>query len=484
MRGAAGTYPVFDPGRPGDVVLDAPWSSPAQVDKAVTAAHRASPGWASLPFELRAELVVAAAAAGAALAAEAGLATVLTRENGKVLAEAELELVFPEAIAATFADLAGRALADEVCGGGVVTARPYGVVAALVPFNWPVSVLVSKVAPALLAGNTVVVKPPPTCPGVTLAVAAAMAEVLPPGVLNTVNGPGVEVGEALIRHPLVAMITLTGGSATGRAVMRAAADRLVPVLLELGGNDAGVIAPDVEPGDAVAKELFDAATPTSGQVCLALKRLYVPEARLGEWVDALASCAAGSVTGHGLDPATTIGPLHTRAAAERAEALVASAAAAGATVARPGRVSIDGSATGGSSIGGSSGAAAGGNYVSPAIVAGPPRDAAIVVEEQFAPLLPVIGYRDLDDAVDAANDCAYALGASVWTGDDAVAAELSERIDAGTVFRNSHGPGALDPSLPFGGWKESGIGREYGVDGVLAYTRRKAMQPRRPLPRV
>lgn len=468
VHGTAGTYPVFDPGRPGQAVLDAPWSSVDQVDAAVRAAAGAGPAWAARPLAERADLVVAAAAAGEALATDAGLAPVLTRENGKILAEAQLELALPVAIAATFAELADGALTDEQFGAGRVRALPHGVVAALIPFNWPVSVLLSKVVPALLAGNTVVAKPPPTCPGVTLAFAAAMAGALPPGVLNTVNGPGIDVGDALIRHPLVAMITLTGGSATGRAVMGAAADRLVPVLLELGGNDAAVVAPDVEPDEHLAQQLLDAALGTSGQVCLALKRLYVPEDRLDAYVELLVDRAAHTVTGHGLEPATTIGPLHTQAAARRAEALLDEAAASGGRVHRPGKVALSLAETGG-------------NFVAPAVVAAPARTAALVTEEQFAPLVPVLGYRDLDDAVAAANDCRYALGASVWSGDDALATELRGRFEAGTTFHNCHGPGGLDPRLPFGGWKASGIGREFGADGVLAYTRRQAVQPSRPL---
>lgn len=469
VGGESGTYPVRDPGLPREIVLDAPWSSAAQVDAAVRAAAEAAPAWGAIPVAERAEMVVTAASAAAGVAAEADLAVRLTREHGKVLSESQLELALPAAIAATFAELAAGALVDRSVGAGALLARPYGVVATLLPFNWPVSVLLTKVAPAVIAGNTVVVKPPPTCPGVTLAVAGVMAAALPAGVFNTVNGPDAAVGEALIAHPSVAMITLTGGIATGRAVMRSASERLVPVLLELGGNDAAIIAPDVAPDDRLAGELLDAALPTSGQVCLALKRLYVPDDRLDSFVEALADRASACVTGHGLDPEVTVGPVHTAAAAQRAEAMVRDAEAAGATAHRPGRVTADA-------------AGSDGYYVSPAIVAAPPRTAAVVTEEQFAPLLPVLGYRDLDDAVEAANDSPYALGASVWSGDAELAAALATRLEAGTVFRNAHGPGALDPHLPLGGWKTSGIGHEFGVDGVLAYTRQQALQPPRPLP--
>lgn len=470
VAGDAGTYPVHDPGRPAEVALEAPWSSLEQVDRAVVAAAAAAPAWAATPLAERAAQLIAAAEVATEAAASADLASLLTRENGKVLAEAQFELAMPAAIAATFADLATGALADrDGAGGGQIVARPYGVVAALLPFNWPVSVLISKVSPALLAGNTIVVKPPPTCPGAALAVAAAMASALPPGVVNTVNGPGIDVGEALINHPLVAMITLTGGSRTGRAVMRAAAERLIPVHLELGGNDPAIVAPDVEPDETLAGALLAAAFGSSGQVCMAIKRLYVPAERLDDFVEALIEQAAATVTGYGLDPTATLGPVHTAAAAQRAESLLDALAGCGAGVHRPGRLAVGA-------------AEAGGYYVSPAIVAAPPPDAAVVVDEQFAPLLPVLGYHELDDAVAAANASSYGLAASVWSADDELATAVGCRLEAGTVFRNSHGPGALDPRFSFGGWKESGIGREFGVDGVLAYTRQQVSQPPRPLP--
>ncbi|MCU1456209.1 MAG: aldehyde dehydrogenase [Actinomycetia bacterium] len=468
VPGDAGEYPVLNPARPSEVVLHAPSSSPAQVDRAVRSAANAAAAWAALPFEECAQLVIAAGAA--AFEAASGLAPSLTRENGKVLGESQFELATIGGMTEMFAAMAEVALAP---GGGPGAARveyePFGVVAALLPFNWPVSVLISKLAPALLSGNVVVVKPPPTCPGTVLQVAQAFAAALPPGVVNTVNGPGVEVGEALVTHPDVAMVSLTGGPRTGRAVMAAAARHLTPVLLELGGNDAAIIGPDVEPNEALAGALLDAAWLTSGQVCMALKRLYVPERRLREFVDALTNRAATTVVGDGLAPETTHGPVHTAQAAAFAEELLAEAAAEGTRVHRPGSVREEDRE-------------AGGHFVAPAIVDNPGRQQRIVTEEQFAPVLPVLTYSGIDDAIEAANDSVYGLGASVWTDDDILADSVAERLQAGTVFRNAHGPGALDPNVSFGGWKQSGIGREFGTDGIIAYTRQRAVLPTRPLP--
>ncbi len=209
---------------------------------------------------------------------------------------------------------------------------PHGVVAAILPFNWPVSVMGNKVLPALLAGDTVVVKAPPTCPGTVLLVAAAMAEVLPAGVLNVVNGPGAALGAALVGHPDVDMVSFTGGVGTGQAVMAAAAVTTRPVVLELGGNDAAILAPDVAGDAALADRIVEAAFVTSGQVCMAIKRLYVQRDRLDETVDALAGRLAAEVVGDGLADGVTMGPVHTGAARDRVEAMLAEAAAAGATV--------------------------------------------------------------------------------------------------------------------------------------------------------
>ena len=323
---------------------------------------------------------------------------------------------------------------------------PHGVVAAILPFNWPVSVMANKVLPALLAGNTVVVKAPPTCPGTVLLVAAAMAAVLPPGVLNVVNGPEAALGAALVGHPDVDMVSFTGGVGTGQAVMAAAAATTRPVVLELGGNDAAILAPDVRGDAALADRIVEAAFVTSGQVCMAIKRLYVHRDRLDETVDALADRLAAEVVGDGLADGVTMGPVHTASARDRVEALVVAAGAQGAAVLRPGRVRGEDEGSGG-------------YFVSPALVVAPPADSGIVRQEQFAPALPVIPYDDVDEAVDAANDTRFGLCASVWSNDDALAAEVAARLSAGTVFVNAHGLSAIDMHAPMGGWKQSGSRR-------------------------
>lgn len=462
VGGEAGTYPVTNPARPTEVVLDAPSTSPSQLDAAVAAARRSQPAWGALAMEDRAARVVAAAEAGVAFVEANDLARLLTREHGKTHLESIFDATTMGGMAAAFAPVVAAALAARETSGGATRVEwvPHGVVAAILPFNWPVSVMGNKVLPALLAGNTVVVKAPPTCPATVLLVAAAMAETLPPGVLNVVNGPDAALGAALVGHPGVDMVSFTGGVRTGQAVMAAASSTTRPVVLELGGNDAAILAPDVAGDDALAGRVVDAAFITAGQVCMAVKRLYVHRDRLEETVDALAGRLAAEVVGDGLADGVTMGPVHTASARDRVEAMVAEAEEGGAAVLRPGRVRAEDEGSGG-------------YFVSPALVVAPAPEAAIVREEQFAPALPVIPYDDISNAVEAANDTAFGLCASVWSNDEALAADVASRLVAGTVFVNTHGIMSLDPSAPMGGWKQSGFGVELGVEGMQAFARQR-----------
>jgi acyl-CoA reductase-like NAD-dependent aldehyde dehydrogenase len=467
VPGAAGTYPVTNPARPAEVVLEAPSASPDQLDAAVAAARRAQKAWAALDPGERAELVAKAAAAAGAVVEAHGLASLLTREHGKVLWEAQFDSGTIGGMAGAFSPLVTEALAGRTLAGGGgrrtrVVHEPFGVVAALLPFNWPVSVLGNKLLPALLTGNTIVVKAPPSCPGAVLAVTAALAEALPPGVVNAVNGPAPELGAALVAHPGVDMVSFTGGVPTGRSVMAAAAGAVRPVVLELGGNDPAIIAPGTVVDEALADKIAGATFITSGQVCMAIKRLYVPQEKVRDMVDALVARVGAEVVGDGLVPEVTMGPVHLPAARTRVEAMLEEATARGATVHRPARLRDED-------------VSAGGYLVSPAIVEGAPDDAQIVCEEQFAPALPVLGYRDVEEALGRANDSPYGLCASIWTADTDLAAAAARRLEAGTVFVNNHGTSAMDHRAPFGGWKQSGYGLELGPEGMLAFTRPKTI---------
>jgi acyl-CoA reductase-like NAD-dependent aldehyde dehydrogenase len=468
----ATTYPVHNPARPAEIVGHAPGADGDQLDAAVRAARRAAPGWRAVDVAERVAAVAAAAAQAAEqLAAQEG-ARLYTREHGKVLSEARFEIDTAPVLASLLGSMAEAALAPEQIDPQQAYPRlhrePYGVAALVLPFNWPLALTVTKLSSALVAGNTAVVKVPPTCPLAALQLGAAFAAALPPGVVNVLAGPGSELAQALITHPGIDVISLTGGVATGRAVMAAAAPRLTPALLELGGNDAAIVAPDVTVGDELVERLVTATYTTCGQVCMAIKRLYAPADRVDELADALLARCDREVVGDGLAQETTLGPLHTAAGRNRVQQLVADAQTQGATVRTAGRIR-------------EADADAGGYFVLPTVVTDLAPDSALATEEQFGPVLPIFGYHRIDDAVTAANATDFGLTASVWTGDDALADRVAAQLVAGTVSVNCHGMAAQDPRLPFGGVGQSGLGRELGVDGIRAFTQPRAFV-RHPAP--
>jgi acyl-CoA reductase-like NAD-dependent aldehyde dehydrogenase len=464
---------VHNPARPAEIVGQAPAADRAQLDAAVTAARRAAPGWRALDVAERvAKVVAAATTAGEQLTATDG-ARLFTSEHGKVLSEANFELATAPMVAAVLGSMAEAALAPERIDPQTPYPRlhrePYGVAALVIPFNWPLAVMMTKLTSALTAGNTAVVKLPPTVPLAALQFGAAFAAALPPGVVNVLAAPGIELAQALVTHPGIDVISLTGGPATGRAVMAAAAPRLTPLLLELGGNDAAIIAPDMPISDQLVEQLVTATYTTGGQVCMAIKRLYVPHDRIDELSDAVLARCEREVVGDGLADEVTLGPLHTASGRDRVEALVKDAAAQGATVRTAGHIR-------------EADADAGGYFVLPTVVTGLARDSALAREEQFGPVLPILGYDAIDDAVAAANDTEFGLTASVWTADDALADKVTGQLIAGTVSVNCHGMAAQDPRIPFGGVGQSGLGRELGADGIRAFTQPRGYV-RQPAPR-
>ena len=470
--GAAGSYAVHNPARPSEIVGHAPAADSAQLDAAVSAARRAAPGWRALTV---AERVAAIAAAAATAAEQLGAndgARLYTREHGKVLSEANFEINAGPGLAALIGSMAEAALAPERVDPGAAYPRlqrePYGVAALVLPFNWPLALTMTKLASALTAGNTTVIKVPPSCPLAALQLAGALAAALPPGVVNVLAGPGAELAQALVTHPGVDLISLTGGVATGRAVMAAAAPRLTPVLLELGGNDAAIIASDITVSDELVDRLVTATYTTGGQVCMAIKRLYAPAERVGELAEAVLARCEREVVGDGLAEETTLGPLHTEAGRDRVAALVGDAEAHGASVRTAGRIR-------------EADADSGGYFALPTVVTDLAPDSRLATEEQFGPVLPIFGYDDIDDAVTAANATEFGLTASVWTGDDALAERIAGQLVAGTVSVNCHGMAAQDPRLPFGGCGQSGIGRELGVAGIRAFTQPRTFV-RHPVP--
>jgi acyl-CoA reductase-like NAD-dependent aldehyde dehydrogenase len=455
VPGAEGAYPVHNPAHPEQVALDAPAASLAQVDEAMAAARRAQPEWEALGFEGRLRhLRRACQQAQEHLDLDAAAAR-LTREHGKIQVEALFDLATTAGMLEALAPLVAEALEPRPAGPSTVHPVAHGVVGAILPFNWPAAVMGNKILPALLAGNTAVVKTPPTCPGAVLELAAGIALGLPPGVLNTLNGPTPDFAAAVVAHPGLDMVSFTGGVTAGRSVLSACAPHLRPAVLELGGNDPAIIGPDLEPSRELADRLLEAAFATSGQVCMAIKRLYLPAERLQDWRDALVDSLSRTVVGDGLEEGVTMGPVHTERARDRVEAMITEAASSAREVVRPATLTRAG----------------GGWTVSPALVVAPDPDAALVREEQFAPALPLLPYRQLDEAVAAANDTSFGLCASIWSRDAELADEVAAQLRAGTVWTNAHGMTGMDHLAPMGGWGESGLGVEMGVEGMAAFTR-------------
>lgn len=441
------TFGVRNPAT-GQVFCQAPDCSPQQLDAAMESAAKAQLSW-RLDAAARAESMRRAADAIDEAAPELG--RILTTEQGKPLAAAVREARNVAVWLRYFAglDLPREVIQDDDQAFAEVVRKPVGVVAAITPWNFPLSMAGWKLAPALRAGNTVVLKPSPYTPMATLKMGEVLAAVLPPGVLNVVSG-GDELGGWMTAHPLVRKISFTGSVATGKKVAAAAAPDLKRVTLELGGNDPAILLDDVDPA-AVADKVFSSAFSNSGQVCIAIKRVYAPERLYDQVVEALAERARAARVGDGMDEGTELGPINNKPQFDRVSELVADAirgggraAAGGAPLDRPGY------------------------FFAPTVLAGVSDGTRIVDEEQFGPALPVIAYRDVDDAVNRANATHYGLGGSVWSADPDRAADVAERLEAGTAWVNSHS--RLAPHQPFGGAKWSGIGVEHGPWGLLGYT--------------
>src|SRR5262245_4542192 len=443
----AGVLDVINPAT-GRALTTAPRADRAQLEEAVAAAKAAFPAWAATPLRQRATLLVKLAEA---LEAEQDpFARLLTQEQGKPLPQAQWEVAVSIAALRYFAtlDLPLEALKEDDVQKVVRQHRPLGVVAAITAWNLPLLLFMIKVAPALLAGNTVVAKPAPTTPLTTLRFGEHCARLLPPGVVNVVVDQN-DLGSALTGHPDVAKVAFTGSSATGKKVMASAAGTLKRLTLELGGNDAAIVLEDADPKE-VAPKIYAAATVLSGQACIAIKRLYVHESLYDAVCDELGRLARATVVGDGLEPGTGLGPIQNRAQFERVKGVLEDARRNGTIVAGCGVLEREG------------------YFVQPTIVRDIPDSARLVREEQFGPVLPVLRYSDLDDAIARANDTEFGLGGSVWSSDRERAFRVATRVNAGTVWVNKHLDVGLD--TPFAGAKQSGIGVEMGQEGLEEFT--------------
>ncbi|HEY8482803.1 MAG TPA: aldehyde dehydrogenase family protein [Spirillospora sp.] len=457
-RSAADALQIIDPADGASVVGYAAAASAEQAAAAVAAAHRAFPGWSARTPAERGELLLAALEP---LEAERpASAEILTRENGKIRMESVIDCVVFEQrvrLAVDLADQVGTVTRLTAPPGPTeISYLPLGVVTIIVPFNWPLAIMAASLPQALLAGNTVVVKPPPTAPLATVRHVRRFAEKLPPGVVNIVTGADEEIGAPLIQDDRVKKVCFTGSVAGGKRIMEMAAPSLTRIALELGGNDPGIVLADADLGDESMRRLFSGTFDSTGQICMALKRLYVHRSRYEEVVEGLAELLAATRLGHGLDEHVTMGPLHSARQVAFVRELVAQAREAGAEVREFGEP-VDGADL------------SRGNFLRPSLVLDPPDDARVVTEEQFGPTLPILPFDDEDEAIARANDTWSGLCSSVWTSDRERAAAVAARLRTGYTFVNAHGAGHLDERAPFGGFDQSGMGREMGIEGIREF---------------
>ncbi|MGY4711576.1 aldehyde dehydrogenase family protein [Mycolicibacterium sp. CBM1] len=440
---------IHDPAT-DEVVGRVRFRSVAELDSAIQRARAAQPAWAARGDEVRRALL--SKAADAVDAAAQPLAELLSREQGKPLngPNARVEVAgcaaWLRATAAT--EVPVETLLDDEHSHAELRYRPVGVVGAISPWNWPMMITTWQISAALRMGNTVVVKPSENTPLSVLALAAVINSALPEDVLHVVVGDGT-LGARLSSHPDVGKLLFTGSTATGQAIIRSSADTVKRLTLELGGNDPAIVLPDVDP-NAIAMELFWAAFINTGQTCAALKRLYVHTDVYEAVCAALVAVAQNMPMGHGLDEQNVLGPLQNRRQYDTVARLVTAARAAGATIL----------------LGGDPDHTAVGNFYPTTLVADIDNDNPLVAEEQFGPALPIVRYTDLDEAIAMANGLDVGLGASVWSSDRDAARAVALRLEAGTVWINSHG--GLHPMLPFGGVKKSGYGLEFGIEGLKA----------------
>lgn len=449
---AADSFGVINPAN-GEVFAHAPECTREQLDAAFEAAAKAQRDWRTDEAARRQALL---AAAERLMGAAGELAPVLTAEQGKPLADANIEVFASAMWCQYFANLETppQVIQDDTEARVEVVRRPVGVVAAITPWNFPLTLAFWKIAPALLAGNTLVLKPSPFTPLTTLKTAELLRDVLPAGVLNVVSG-GDELGAWMTGHPVPRKISFTGSIETGKKVALSAAPDLKRVTLELGGNDPAIVLDDADPA-VVSRAIFAAAFTNNGQVCSAVKRVYVPESLYGAVVDGLTAQAAAAKVGEGTDPDTRLGPINNAPQYERVKELVADALAHGATATAGGKA-MDRP----------------GYFFEPTILTDITDGTRIVDEEQFGPALPVVSYRDVDEVLERANGTHFGLSGSVWGADTDRAAEVAGRLECGTAWINTHL--ALGPQQPFGGCKWSGVGVENGPWGLAEFTEVQAV---------
>lgn len=432
----------------GLVAASCPDATRGQLDSAVEAATLAAVSWAGTGYDDRGAVV--RRIADALRENQDELGDLLTLEMGRPAAQSRAEVVRSADTmdALTSIEIADEMLEDSPQRYAVLTYFPLGVVGVITPWNAPINLAMGPLASALYTGNTVVLKPSPFTPLSTLKLGELIKDVVPAGVVNILAG-GDELGAWITSHPGIRKITFTGSVATGKKVMASAAVNLKRLTLELGGNDAAIVLADVDPVEVAAKLAF-ASFVNTGQVCMAVKRIYAHDAVYDDLTAALAAQASALVVGDAARPEVDLGPIQNLPQYERVSGIIE-----------------DTHESGGRFLAGGSRPSGEGYFVEPAVVVEAREDSRLVREEQFGPVVPVLRYSDIDDAIERANATNYGLCASVWTRDIEEAGRIARRLEVGTVWVNQHR--ATSPHMPFGGAKESGVGRVYSALGLKSY---------------
>lgn len=445
----AATLDVVNPANE-QVIGSVPSCGASELDQAVAAARAAFKTWSKTPIDDRRAVIQKMAAAIDANFDE--LFRLLTAEQGKPHQQAQFEIGGCSAMMNAQSTLTLEETINEDSDQRFSRTRrvPVGVVGGIVPWNFPVLMAVQKIAPAILSGCTIVLKPSPFTPLTTLKFAELIKDIVPAGVVNIITGEDA-LGPMITAHPDIDKITFTGSTATGKKIMEGASKDLKRITLELGGNDASIVLPDADVAK-VAEQLFWSSFTNAGQICVAAKRIYIHEDIYDEMSAAIAAYAKTVTVGDGANQGTGVGPIQNKKQFDRVCELIEDAKTNGYKFLVGGDVDPSGS----------------GYYVPITILDNPPEDARIVAEEQFGPVMPLMKFSSDDEVIARANNSEYGLAGAVWTKDTDRGVKIAEQLETGTVWINEflH----LSPFAPFGGHKQSGFGAEYGIEGLKEFT--------------
>lgn len=420
----------------------------AQALEAVAAAKRAFPTWAALTYAERASHVTRFANAVEAKAEQ--LIRMLTLEQGKPLAEARFEVGLAIANLRYHAaqELKATIILESPTQTIIRQRSPHGVVLAIAPWNFPIWILVAKLGAALMTGNTVIGKPAPTTPVTTLMLGEIAMDLFPQGVFQTLTDEN-DLGPLLTSHPDIAYVSFTGSTVTGKKVLSSTVSTLKRSTLELGGNDAAIVLDDADI-KSVAVKVYTSSFLNAGQICFATKRVYVPNVMMKEFIAELVCLLDQAKPGDGMDETSTIGPVQNKTQYDKVCAYIDEARESGTVLTGSQPIPTEG------------------YFISPTIVTGLDDNARLVEDEQFGPVLPILGYDDIEDMIRRVNNSNFGLGASVWTSNTDRGIEVASRVQSGTVWVNGHLQLPFD--VPFGGAKQSGVGQQGGIEGMEDYT--------------